>query len=254
MRNYAKDPILGNGLIFDISFDQAMVDLLAGGGTTYLFDKGPNRIAATCVSFVAGTWAIETPGIIPIHTIDLDGTADQLTLGTNAAFDTIATTNEMTFEIVALPDAVGTDTLMAGNVTGVGGQACYPQLMINGSGFVEFRPTQDTGETSIVATDVDVTAGVPHHIVATFAESDQIALISVDGDEFDSASATLSCTNNTLQTLAANDFYIGARNNTGGAIENFLDGHVFWAKMWNRRLTRRERILLFTRARDILGL
>ena len=262
MRNYASDPILGNGLIFDIQFNQVMTDLLAGGGTVYLFDQGPNRIQATCVSFVAGTWAIETPGVTPIQTIDLDGTADYVNLGTGAAFDTIATTNAMTFEIVALPDAIGTDMLMAGYVHGTGGQACYPQMLINGSGFVEFRPTQDTGVTvSVVIGSVNITAGTVHHITATFDESDNIAEILIDGGDTDSALATIVCANDTLPTLGAENFYIGTRWNqaiagggVGATFENCFDGHIYWARMWNRRLSRRERLLLYERARTVLGL
>ena len=255
MRNVADDPVLGSGLVLDFQANHVMPDLLAGGGTTYMFDRGPNRIQCTCVSFVAGTWVIETPGIYPIQTIDLDGTADYVTFGTGAWFE-LATNAApgVSYEIVALPDAVGTSMLMAGFVTGTGGEAGFPQLLIEGTGYVEFRPTQDTGETSAVTGSVNITAGTVHHIVATFDETSKIAKIYVDNGETDSATETLICTNDTLVDLGADLFYIGARDNNGGAVENFFDGHVYWARMWNRELPRREVGLLYERARTVLGL
>ena len=254
MRNIVRDPILGNGLIFDLAIKEVGADFIAAAVNPPLFDRGPNRIQAISDSFVGGTYVIETPGLYPVLTIDLDGTADYINLGTGAWFDTIATTNAMTFEAVVLPDAVGSEMIMAGWVTGAGGAGGYPQLMINASGYPEFRPTQDTGETSVVIGSVDLTAGTVHHIVATFAESDNIARIRVDGGETDDANATIVCTNDVLLALGADSFYIGARDNNGGAIENFFDGHVYWARMWNRRLSQREQDLLFTRARYVLGL
>jgi len=254
MRNYYRDPILGNGLIFDLMIKEIGTDFIAVAVNPPLFDRGPNKIQAVSDSFVAGTYVIETPGVVPILTVDLDGIADCINCGTGAWFDTIATTNAMTFEIVALPDVVGTDMLMAGYVTGTGGQAGYPQMLIEGTGYVEFRPTQDTGETSVVTGSVAIHGGTPHHIITTFAESDNIAEILVDGGNTDEASVTIACTNDTLQTLGAENFWIGCRKNQLTVTENFLDGHVFWARMWNRRLSRRERLLLYERARIVLGL
>jgi len=185
----------------------------------------------------------------------LDGTDEHIVLGTGAQWDVFATTDAITIEACVVPDATGADMIFAGYVTGTGGEACFPQVLIESSGYAEFRPTQDTGETSAVTGSTNLTGGV-HHIIATFAESDDIADLLVDGGETEYATVTLSCTNDTLQTLGAENAYIGCRNNQGGgpALENYFDGHFLWLRVWSRRLPMRERMLLYRRANSILGL
>ena len=250
MRNYYTDPIFGHGLVCDFQLNEG-----AGAATVGLVrDRSVNKLTGTLQNTEEADWVIlTTPGGLQVMSLDLDGTDEYIDLGTDAVWDEFATTNEITVEAAIESDATGTDMIFAGYVTGTGGEACFPQLLINGSGYVEWRPTQDTGETSLVAGSTALQGSV-HHLIARYEEVNKVADIFVDGGATEYASETLSCTNDTLQTLGANTVQFGARDNLGGAMENYFDGHLLWLRVWSRRLSDKECSWVFSRANTILGI
>ena len=250
MRNWYSDPIYSNDLVCDFQLNEG-----AGLATVGLVrDRSVNKLYGTLTNTELADWTLLTlPSGLQIMTLDLDGTDEYIDLGTSAVWDVFATSNEITVEAVIESDAVGADMIFAGHVTGTGGDACFPQLMINGSGYIEWRPTQDTGETSLVA-GTSALQGSPHHIIARYEETNKVADIFIDGGETEYVSETLVCTNDTLQALGANTAQIGARDNLGGAMENYFDGHILWLRVWSRRLTDQKSKQLFARANTILGI
>lgn len=246
MRCYDKDSIFGNGLIIDYQLNE--------GAGVYVYDLSQNKITGTGVSLAAGNWVTVVNGVVPLMTLDLDGGADYVNLGTSTIFDSIATTNAITIEAVILCDsALLTHMVFGGWVTGTGGDGGYPQLMVD-VGKLEWRPTQDTGETSIVESVTSIN-GALYHVVATYAESDKVARILINGGETEDKSVTLVCTNDTLRTLGAESAYIGTRyNQLTVGVENYFDGHIVFLRVWSRRLSDFEQKFLFKNARGVLGL
>ncbi len=237
MRSMYNDPILGEKLLCEILMQEGV------GG--YVRDASPNKMVG---ALTTPDWVAVTVGYNKIMTLDFVlANTDYVNLGTDAVWDDIATSDEITIEVVFYSDATlgSVQTVVASNVTGVGGNPAFPQLLIDTNGYLLFRPCADdaTAGTQVSSTPTAETAAWKH-VVASYAKSDAVASMQINGAT--EITGTMTGTTD-LYAPGAENIYLGVRNNEGSALENYFDGHIALFRAWSRRLSARERLILYKR-------
>lgn len=240
MRSLYNDPILGHDLLCEFLMNEG-----AGG---YVRDVSPNKMSGTLVT---PDWVIETLAYNKVMSLDfILANTDYVNLGTDAVWDDVATSDEVTFEVLFYSDAtLGTiQTVFASQVDGTAGIAAFPQLLIDTNGYLLFRPCQDdAGAGKEVSSTPTVETAAWKHVVLAYAKSDAVASMMVNGG----TEVTGTMTGITDVTApGANSVYLGVRQNfdAGPAFENYFDGHMVLFRAWSRKLTAHERGVLYARA------
>lgn len=247
MRSMYADPILGESLLCEFLMTQGV------GG--YIRDASPNKMSGTLVT---PDWVIVAfGGYNRAMTLDFVlGNSDYVNLGTDAVWDDVATTDAVTFEVLYYSDAtLGTvQTLFASQVDGTAGVAAFPQLLIDTNGYLLFRPcVDDSGAGKEVSSTPASEVAAWKHVVASYAKSDAVAAIQVNGGT--EITGTMTGTTD-VTAPGANSVYLGVRQNLDGGpiLENYFDGHIALFRAWSRRLTAPERKALYNRAKTRFGI
>lgn len=250
MRSMYADSILGKSLICEFLFNEG-----AGG---YIRDGSPAKLIGTLVT---PDWVIEPIGYNLAPTLDFVlANTDYVNLGTDAVWDDINTTQEVTFEVLMHCDAaLGTvQTVFSSMVDGTAGVTAFPQLLVDTNGYLLFRPcVDDAGTGKEVSTSTDDYSGIWAHVVCSYSSGQaEIQVVSeLYGDSIISYTETITGTT-TLSTLGDDNFYLGVRQNfdAGPAFENYFDGHIALFRAWSRRLSQSERKRLYYRIASKVGL
>lgn len=252
MRSMYADPIIGVDLLCEFLLNEG-----AGG---FVRDASPNKMVGTLTT---PDWVAVTLGYNKVMSLDfILANTDYVDLGTDAVWDDVARiqglemTDAVTFEVLFYSDAaLGTvQTLFASQVDGTAGVAAFPQLLIDTNGYLLFRPcVDDGGAGDQVSSSPTVEVASWHHVVASYAKSDAVAALQVDGGT--EITGTMTGTTD-VTAPGANSVYLGVRQNldAGPAFENYFDGHIVLFRAWSRRLLPRERKTLFNRAQTKYGL
>ncbi len=245
MRSLYADPILGVDLLCEFLLNEGV------GG--YIRDASPNKMSGVLTT---PDWVAVLLGYNKAMSLDFVlANTDYVDLGSDAVWDDVATSDAVTFEILFYSDASlgSVQTVFASQVDGTAGVAAFPQLLIDTNGYLLFRPCKDdAGAGAEVSSTPTVETASWKHVVASYAKSDAVATLQVDGG----TEITSTMTGITDVTApGANSVYLGVRQNldAGPAFENYFDGHIVLFRAWSRRLLARERKTLFNRAQAKYG-
>lgn len=244
MRSLYNDPIFGTKLICEFMFNQGVGDY-ARDSSLY-FDQAQLMNDAGADP----SWASVTELGKPIMTLDFTNKS-YCDIGTGTQWDLLADADEITIEMVALCDTVAAlNMLFASDVPGVGAGAAFPQLFVDTTPNLCWRPTRDGDTDAQVLTSIS--GGEWFHVVCTYSSSDTIGTIILNGAT--EVTDTIQNTT-TISAPSAKNVYVGTRWNTNSAaFENFLDGHIALLRVWYRRLEYMERMTLYNRAKTKFGL
>jgi len=216
----------------------------AGG---YIRDSSPNKMTGTLVT---PDWVAATLAYNKVMSLDfVKANTDYVNLGTDAVWDDVATTDEITLEVLFYSDAtlVAIQTVVASLVDGTAAEPAFPQILIDSNGYILFRPCQDdTGAGKEVSTTPTVETAAWKHVIAAYAKSDAVASLMVNGG----TEITGTMTGITdITAPGAEPVYLGFRDNFDVPAEaNYFDGHMVLFRAWSRRLTAHERGMLYARA------
>jgi hypothetical protein len=199
---------------------------------------------------VTPDWVAVTLAYNKVMSLDfIKANTDYVNLGTDAVWDDVATSDEITLEVLFYSDATlaAIQTVVASLVDGTAGEPAFPQLLVDAAGMLLFRPCQDdSGAGAEVSSTPTVQTAAWKHVVAAYSKSDAVASMQING----ATEITSTMTGITdIMAPGAEPVYLGFRDNFDVPAEaNYFDGRMVLFRAWSRRLTAHERGILYARA------